>query len=167
MSDRKIFAEEFVTDVFSIIEDECSDGSCITAKVLAVKVGEEEGDSLMITQLVKRHLLDVIRVQMGPGGGFHLKSLPLKAKEKKPSVRVTRKQYDESFLLKVKKELDLYFTDRKRNVCNTGYLAGQMDLDPIAGMKDISAVVRADMIKGYAHKSGVGIVPVSNVRDFD
>ncbi len=159
MRKENIFSDEFVGEVFQSVESHCSDGECITAQNLAVAVGLDETDHLLISQLVKRQLKERVSVQMGPGGGFHLKGIPVRKKDKKS----VREAPDPEFAARVKKELDNYFVDQNRSHCVPSYLAGKMDIDPQRAVRDIANLMKSGVLKGYTTKPGAGIIPVSTV----
>lgn len=154
---NNIFSNEFVGEVYDAVESTCGEGTCIKAQRLAVEVGLTEDDHLLISQLVKRQLSDRVGVKMGPGGGFHLLSIPLRKKDKSTGEKV-----DDELVERLNKELKEYFSsDSKRTYCTPGYLTGRLDLDPQKGVRDISHIIKEGHLPGFTTRKGAGIVQIA------
>ena len=97
----RIFDQEFVDVVFNVIKDATLDGSCITAAKVAVAVGLSDIDHLLIRECHHRCLSEDVSIQMGPNGGFRLKGVEGKKKEKASK----QSGLDPDFIAKVEEEL--------------------------------------------------------------
>jgi hypothetical protein len=152
----EIFHEEFVAAVSDCIKESCSDGSCITAAKVAVAIGLSDTDHLLIRECHHRYLTDTVTIQMGPNGGFRLKGVEGKKKEK--AVKLSG--LDADFISKVQNELNEQFSsDPSLLGLSPSFVAAKLNLNPQNGARLVNEALRSGKLVGFTSRRGRGIVP--------
>lgn len=118
----KMFDNDFINALKNTLQDRCADGSCLTAAALTQAVGLEDSDKLFVSRAVKTQLSDMVGVQAGPDGGFHLLAVPLK--KPAPKAPVEHVVTDE-FVAAVREEVKVALGKGARGI-SSSYLSGRL-----------------------------------------
>lgn len=151
---NQVFDQDFIDSVLACIKDACGDGRCITAGNLAIAVGLSDEDHLLIRDLCKRNLSEEVDVRMGPNGGFFLKSVPPKKKEKP----MKSSGMEPEFIASVQGMLDQLFRDTAVSVISPTFVAARLNLSPQTGARLINEALKSGKLNGYVSKRGRGII---------